>query len=85
MAGQYNGKLSPQGYDLNDGAGNHAFFDMDEQTSTTTDVKASATAESVPAGTPAGVSVTNEGDGVHADFRFDFQIPEGKQGEQGPA
>lgn len=85
MAGQYNGKLSPQGYDLNDGAGNHAFFDMDEQTSTTTDVKASATAESVPAGTPAGVSVTNEGDGVHADFHFNFQIPEGKQGEQGPA
>ena len=85
MAGQYNGKLSPQGYDLNDGAGNHAFFDMDEQTSTTTDVKASATAESVPAGTPAGVSVKNEGDGVHADFHFNFQIPEGKQGEQGPA
>lgn len=85
MAGQYNGKLSPQGYDLNNGAGNHGFFDMDEQTSTTTDVKASATAESVPAGTPAGVSVTNEGDGVHADFHFNFQIPEGKQGEQGPA
>ena len=47
-------------------------------------VQASAEAVTIAAGEPAAVTVKNTGTPMNADYIFSFEIPQGKQGEQGP-